>query len=395
MKKLYSPESELLYLADHTEGLGAKPESMPCFLTTAFVMDDLTELKEVTKAGGYTYIRKNNPNRTELAKTVSYLENGEDSLIFSSGMGAITTSFLTVVRPGDQVICNSSIYGETYEVMTELLPMLGAEVSFVDCGDLAAVRAAITPKTRLIHTEVVSNPTMALCDIGALAAIAHEAGALLSVDNTFTTPFAIEPLTFGADLSINSLTKFMNGHSDAVGGSVTGKGELINRIQHMSMLCGTPGDPFSSWLILRGLQTAALRVPRQMENAAKLAAALEKNPHVTKVNHPSLESHPQHQLSKKLFNDNRCTAMLSFILPEDQDKIDKFIQKLRFPHYAPTLGGVRSSLSYPVISSHAHVPYAARRAMGITPGMLRISVGIEKAEDLIADIEQALSVFDE
>ncbi len=395
MEKTYSPESELLYISEHTEGMDARPEAMPCFLTTAFVMEDLTELQEVTKAGGYTYIRKNNPNRTELAKMISYLEKGQDSLIFSSGMGGITTALLTVLKPGDHVICNSSIYGETYEVMTEILPAMQIQVSFVNCSDLAAVAAALTSRTRLIYTEVVSNPTMDLCDIGRLGQLAHENGGLLVVDNTFTTPFAIAPITFGADLTINSLTKFLNGHSDAVGGSVTGSREIIAKVQHMSMLCGTPGDPFSSWLILRGLQTAALRVPRQMENAARLAAALEKNPHVGKVNHPSLDSHPQHQLAEKLFSGNRCTAMLSFILPEDQGKIDRFMKKLRFPHYAPTLGGIRSSLSYPVISSHAHVPDDLRRKMGITPGMLRISVGIEKAEDLIDDIEQALSVFDE
>ena len=282
--------------------MSLKPEVIPCFLTTAFNMDNLDDVNRVYAEHGYTYIRTRNPNRDALAEVVSFLEGGAKSDIFSSGMGAITSTLTTLLRPGDQIICNRYIYGETFNVIDEVIrERMGIEVASVSFEDLDEVRQAVTEKTRMIYTEVVSNPTMRIADIRTLADIAHSAGALLVVDNTFTTPFAIKPLDLGADVVINSLTKFLNGHSDAVGGSITTRdAELVDKIHHISMLLGTPGDPFSSWLILRGLHTAALRLPRQIETAAKLARALEKEPCISGVNHTSLESHPQRELSQSL-----------------------------------------------------------------------------------------------
>ncbi len=391
----FSRESELLYIGEYVKGMDLKPESLPCFLTTAFTMDSMTEVKDTYAKKGYTYIRTRNPNRAALAEAVSYLEGGEASLIFSSGMGAITSTFITVLSHGDHVICNSNIYGETFDVMTKIVSKLGVEVSFVDYSNLEDVKNMLRPNTKMIYSEVVSNPTLTLADIRGLADIAHGSGALLMVDNTFTTPMAIRPIDFGADIVINSLTKFLNGHSDAMGGSITSTREMIDRIMPVSMLCGTPGDPFSSWLIFRGIHTVGLRVPKQMDTAAKLAAALQKNKHVSKVNHPSLPDYPQRELADKMFSKKGFSAMFSFIVPEDVEKVDAFMQKLHFAHYAPTLGGIRTSLSHPVTSSHPNVPDDIRRKMGITPGMIRVSVGIEDAEDLIRDFTNALTVFDE
>ena len=374
-----------------------KPEVIPCFLTTAFNMDDLHDVQRVYDAHGYTYIRTRNPNRDALAEVITYLENGAASDIFSSGMGAITATLMTLLHPGDHILCNKDIYGETFNVMDELLGQrLGVSVTEVSFGDLDAVRGAIRSNTRLLYTEVVSNPTLRIADIEALAEIAHVHGALLLVDNTFTTPFAVKPLDLGADIVINSLTKFLNGHSDAIGGSVTVKdAALKDKIHHISMLCGTPGDPFSSWLILRGLHTAALRVPRQIETAAKLAHALEKDPRISGVNHPGLDSHPQIELSRRMGGKNGIgSPIFSVYLPENVDKISDFMNRLHFAKYAPTLGGIRTSLSHPVTSSHPNVPDDIRRAMGITPGLLRVSVGTENAEDLIQDFQQALCVFE-
>ena len=324
------------------------------------------------------------------------MEGGEKSDIFASGMGAITSTLMTLIQPGDQIICNHYIYGETFNVMDELMRKIGAEVVYVSFENLDAVRKAVTEKTRVIYTEVISNPTIRIADVESLAGIAHEAGALLLVDNTFTTPFSIKPLTLGADIAINSLTKYLNGHSDAMGGSITVRDpELIDRIHHIAMLCGTPGDPFSAWLIFRGLHTAALRIPKQIESAAKLAKALEEDPHISGVNHPSLESHPQWELSRRLGPNGLGSPILSVYLPENEKKIDQFMDRLHFARYAPTLGGIRTSLSHPVTSSHPHVPDDIRRSMGITPGMLRISVGTENPEDLIQDFRQALTAFDE
>lgn len=390
---IYSVDTELLYRGDRVKGMDLRPETIPLFQTTAFTADNLTAMKEIYAEKGYTYIRTRNPNRTALEDAISYLENGEKSLVFSSGMGAITSTLLTFLKSGDHVLCNSNIYGETFDVMTTLLSKLGIEAELISFEDPAAVEAYFRPNTKLVYTEVLSNPTLSLCDIGGISKIAKAHGALLMVDNTFTTPMSIRPLDFGADIVINSLTKFMNGHSDAVGGSITASGKLVDQVMPVSMLCGTPGDPFDSWLIYRGIHTLPLRVPRQMETAARLAQALAENPLVTKVNYPGLPGYPQRELAEKMFKSRGYVAMLSFLVPEKIDRMDAFLEKLRFARYAPTLGGIRTTMQHPVTSSHPHVPDDIRRKMGITPGMFRVSVGIEDGDDLIQDFTQALEVF--
>ena len=391
----YSVATEALYQGDTVRGMDLRPETIPCFLTTAFTMKGFREVQETYAEKGYTYIRTRNPNRTALGEVISCLEGGEASLIFSSGMGAISSTLMTVLDAGDHVICNANIYGETFSVMTKILKKCGVDVTFVDYQNTEDIAKAIRPNTRLIYSEVFSNPTLTLVDLRAVADIAHKNGALLMVDNTFTSPIAIRPLNFGADIVINSLTKFLNGHSDAMGGSITTTQALCDQIQPLAMLLGTPGDPFSSWLIHRGINTASLRLPQQMHTAERLAQVLSQNKHVSKVNHPSLPTYPQKELANSMFGKNGYCAMLSFIVPEDLEKIDQFMLALKFPRYAPTLGGLHTTLSHPVTSSHMGVPDETRRKMGITPGMIRVSVGIEDADDLAADFENALKVFDE
>lgn len=390
----YSIATEALYKGETVRGMELKPETIPCFLTTAFTMDSLTEVNETYASKGYTYVRTRNPNRNALGEVISCLENGEASLVFASGMGAITSTLMTLLNPGDHVICNANIYGETFSVMTQILGKCGVEVTFVDYQDTAAIAAAVRPATKLVYSEVFSNPTLTLVDLEAVAEIAHKNGALMMVDNTFTTPIAIRPLDFGADIVINSLTKFLNGHSDAMGGSITATQALCDQIQPVAMLLGTPGDPFSSWLIHRGINTAAIRLPRQMHTAQRLAQVLSGHKHVSRVNHPSLPDYPQKALADRMFGPNGYCGMLSFTVPEDIGRIDGFMQALRFPKYAPTLGGLHTTLSHPVTSSHMGVPDEVRRKMGITPGMIRVSVGIEDPDDLAADFANALKVFD-
>ncbi|MBQ2218770.1 MAG: aminotransferase class I/II-fold pyridoxal phosphate-dependent enzyme [Firmicutes bacterium] len=356
--------------------------------------ESLSELAEVTAGKGWTYSRTRNPNRAALAEAISYLEGGEASLIFASGMGAITVPMITLLQPGDRVLCNANIYGETFSTLRDILSKMGVETDFVDYLDMDAVRAAIRPETKMIYSEVVSNPTVKIADIPALAELAHKNGAWLMVDNTFTSPFAIRPMDFGADIVINSLTKFLNGHADAMGGSMTTTAELVDKIRPYSMLVGTPGDAFSSWLILRGLRTAELRIPRQIKTAEKLAAFFAADPRISAVNHPSLATGAQKELADKLFGENGSTPMMSFVLPEDIEKVDAFMKALRFTRYAPTLGGLRTTMSHPVTSSHFSMPDEERRKIGITPGMIRLSVGLEDPDDLIADFSNALRVFD-
>lgn len=395
MKK-YSKATELLYQGTEVRGMDFyKPLVVPYYATTAFKMQNLAEVREVASKK-FSYVRFSNPNREVLAEAVSFLEEGEKSLIFASGMGAITTTLLTMLKPGDEVICNSNIYGETFQVMTEILPKFGIKSNLVDFCDTENARKAITPQTKMIYSEVCANPVLKMADVPALAEIAHANGALLMIDNTFTTALAIRPLTLGADIVINSMTKFMNGHSDAISGSITSRKEIIDKIDHNRPLFGTSGDPYAAFTMYKNFGTMDLRVKKQMSNAAKLAEALEKHPSVLKVNHPSLESFPQHDLAMRLFHSKETMCgMLSIMLPELSGNdptalVDKFTTHLNFVHYASTLGGIHTTLMHPVTSSHADVPDDKRRAMGVTPGLIRISVGIEDPEDLIAEFTQAL-----
>ncbi len=392
----FSEGTRLLYEGHQVKGMELAPEAFPLFMTSAFTMGNLEDVEKAYEEKRYTYIRTRNPNRKALADVLTYLEKGEDTLIFSSGMGAITTTFFALLKPGDHFLCNENIYGETYDAITTLLVNYGVESDFVPFDDLGAVEQAIRPNTKMIYTEVASNPTDKLCDIEAIAKLAHEAEALFMVDNTFTTPFCIKPLELGADIVINSLTKFLNGHSDALAGSITLKDmDIYEQVHNVRMLTGTSGCPMASWMIYRGIHTADLRIKRQCENAAKLALALAVNANVIKVNHPAVVSHPQHQLGKKMFKSPELiTGMLSFEMPGDKKKISQFMDLLHLPHYAPTLGGIRTTLSYPLLSSHMHVPEEDLKKMDISVGLMRVSVGIEDIDDLITDFENALKVFD-
>ncbi len=394
-------ETELLYTRKYKDGACnlLKPEAFPLYTCTAFTANTLSEIKEAYKQG-YTYIRTNNPDRDVLASQVTALEapglEDKDTLIFSSGMASISTTIGSLLKAGDHVICNSRIYGETFDVFGKMFARFGVESTLVNMDNIEEVKAAIKPNTKMIYAEVCANPTMNLIDIPEFAKLAHENGALLMMDNTFTTALSIKPLTLGADIVISSMTKFMNGHSDAILGCMTASKEIIETVRPMRMLFGTPADPFPCWQMIRGLETLHLRVKRQMYNAAKLAAFFESDPHVIKVNHPSLDSFPQRAIAKKLWSDDEAiSGMMSIILnTEDEEKIDKFMAKLEFVHYATTLGGLRTTLNHPCTSSHSHMPDADRRAMGITPGMFRVSVGIEDTEDLINDFKQAFEALD-
>lgn len=392
---IFSEATQILYEGEKIEGCSLTPESTPIFLTTAFTMGDLDDVQDTYDNKGYTYIRTRNPNRKSLADAVSYLEKGKYTLIFSSGMGAITTTYFSVLNPGDHFIANSNIYGETFDAINILLKNYGVSIEYVDFRNLEEVKNAIKPNTKMLYTEVVSNPTDRIADIEELAKIAHSSDAMLMVDNTFTTPLSVKPIALGADIVINSLTKYINGHSDALAGSITvNDEEIFNKIHTIRMLTGTSGCPFSAWTIYRGIHTLDLRVKKQMKNAALLAEMLENHPSILSVNHPSIDSHPQKELANKLFKDKyTMTGMLSFEMPNDKEKINEFMNRLHLAHYAPTLGGIRTTLSHPLHSSHHHVPKEELDIMGISFGLMRVSVGIEDAEDLIADFTQALEVF--
>ena len=393
--------TELLYTRNYREDAVnlKKGESFPYYPCTAFTANTLSEIKEAYRQG-YTYIRTNNPDRDVLAGMMTKLEApnlpDKDTLIFSSGMASISTTVGSLLKTGDHVICNKYIYGETFDVWGKMFDRFGVEHDFVDMDDIENVKKAIKPNTKLIYSEVCANPTMNVIDIPEMAKLAHEHGALLMMDNTFTTPISIRPLELGADIVISSMTKFLNGHSDAILGCMTASHDIIETVRPMRMLFGTPADPFPCWMMIRALETVFMRVEKQMKNAYELAKFFESDPHVVKVNHPALDSFKNREIAKKLWSDNeKVSGMMSIVLcTEDEEKIDAFMAKLQYVHYATTLGGLRTTLNHPVTSSHSHMPDADRRAIGITPGMFRVSVGTEDIEDLINDFKQAFAALD-
>ena len=393
--------TELLYTRHYREDAVnlKKGESFPYYPCTAFTANTLSEIKEAYRQG-YTYIRTNNPDRDVLAGMMTKLEApnlpDKDTLIFSSGMASISTTVGSLLKTGDHVICNKYIYGETFDVWGKMFDRFGVEHDFVDMDDIENVKKAIKPNTKLIYSEVCANPTMNVIDIPEMAKLAHEHGALLMMDNTFTTPISIRPLELGADIVISSMTKFLNGHSDAILGCMTASHDIIETVRPMRMLFGTPADPFPCWMMIRALETVFMRVEKQMKNAYELAQYFESDPHVVKVNHPALDSFKNREIAKKLWSNNeKVSGMMSIVLcTEDEEKIDAFMAKLQYVHYATTLGGLRTTLNHPVTSSHSHMPDADRRAIGITPGMFRVSVGTEDIEDLINDFKQAFAALD-
>ncbi len=390
--KKFSYETELLRQGAYIREKATNPETAPIYLTTAFNVDDLDDLQDRYDEKGFCYNRNRNPNRSALVELMTYLEGGEASIVCSSGMAAISTAVLSIVQAGDHILSDQTLYGESIDIFSKVLNKYNVAVSYVDFTNLTAVAAAIQPNTKIFYAETISNPMISVVDVEKIANLAHENNAVFVVDNTFMTSVGFKPLDYGADLVVNSLTKFANGHSDAVCGAVTGSKKLIDKAYELQVLIGSTADAFTSWLVQRGMRTMSLRLEKQMANAEKLAVALEASPYVLKVNYPALTSHAQHKLAKKMFT-NGCGGMLSIVLPDDKEKMNQFMQKLNLAHYAMTLGGYRTTLSHPVMSSHYDIPEEDRKKIGITFGLLRISVGIENADDLVEDFLQALNVY--
>ncbi|HHX92098.1 MAG TPA: PLP-dependent transferase [Clostridiales bacterium] len=392
-KKVYRRETELAYRGHHIPGKMDEPEADALYLTSAFNVKDLDEMEFVYDGGGFAYNRTNNPNRTALAEAMTYLESGEDSIICGRGMAAITTALMALTSSGDHILSDMTLYGDTITFMSSVFKKYGVDVTYVDFTDHEQVKAAIQPNTKVLYAETICNPMMLVSDIRALAEIAHAGGARLMVDNTFATSVMVRPIELGADIVVNSLTKFYNGHSDCLLGSITSTKDFIKEAYDLQTLLGTGSDAFNSWLVLRSLRTLDVRVKQQIDNAARFAAALEKNPNVRRVMHPSLTGHPQHALAKEQF-DYGYGAMLSVLMADDdREKMNAFIGKLRIVRYATTLGGFRTTISHPVTSSHSGMSEDEYRRLGISAGMLRVSIGMENPNDLIEDFEQALTVY--
>ncbi|RWU11307.1 cystathionine gamma-synthase [Pseudidiomarina gelatinasegens] len=340
---------------------------------------------------GFEYSRSHNPTRFAWERAVANLEGGQQGLAFASGMAA-TSTIMELLDSGDHVVAMDDLYGGTFRLFDKVRGRsAGLEFSYVDLTDLAAVEAAITPKTRMVWIETPSNPMLKLVDIAAVAAIAKKHNIIVVVDNTFATPFNQRPLELGADIVMHSATKYLNGHSDMVGGiAVVGDNdELVEKMLFLQNSVGAVAGPFDSYLALRGVKTLALRMKHHNEAALQLAQWLEQHPQVEKVIYPGLPSHPQYELAKKQMSG--FGGMISILLKGDLEKARRFLEAVEIFALAESLGGVESLIEHPAIMTHASIPKENREKLGILDNFVRISVGIEDIEDLIADLDCALS----
>ena len=355
---------------------------VPIYQTSTYTQE------EIGKTKGYDYSRCNNPTREAFETAIASLENGKYGLAFASGLAA-ETAVLSILKPGDNIVAADDLYGGTYRLFTKIFANQGITTTFVDGTNPIAIESAITENTRLIWIETPTNPLLRLSDIKAIAEIAMISNVLLVVDNTFATPYFQNPLDLGADIVVHSTTKYINGHSDVVGGAVIlNDNELYEKIKFYQGSAGAILGPFDSWLTLRGLKTLYVRMERHESNAKKIADFLVKNKNVLKVNYPGLESHSQHALAKEQMDG--FGGMISFEINGGISEVNKFMKNLNIFSLAESLGGVESLVSHPAQMTHASIPAEQRKSIGINDNLIRLSIGIEDVEDLIADLEYAL-----
>jgi cystathionine gamma-synthase len=340
------------------------------------------------KSTGYCYSRCGNPTRLELENTIALLEGGVKALAFSSGMAAITT-LLKILHTGDHVLVSDDLYGGTYRLFSQIYANYGLEFDYVDLADEATLAAAFKPNTRLVFLETPTNPTMKVADIAAVAQAAHAHGAYLAVDNTFLTMYFQKPLEHGADLVVYSGTKYLCGHNDALSGYLVLRDRtLLEPLFNATMSEGNQLDPFDSWLMLRSLKTLGVRMRQQERNAMRIATALKENPHVTEVFYVGDPAHPGYELSRR--QTTGFGAMISF-KTDTHERALAVLEKTKLILFAESLGGTESLITYPLVQTHGSIPAEMRDALGIDDRLLRLSVGIEDVEDLLADLEQALT----
>jgi len=357
----------------------------PIYATSTYVQESPGVHK------GYEYSRSQNPTRMAYERCIADLESGTAGFAFASGLAAEAT-ILDMLDSGSHVIAMDDLYGGTYRLFENVRKRsAGLEFSFVDLSDLQALEAAIRPETRLIWVETPTNPLLRLVDLEAVAALARKRGILTACDNTFATPWVQRPLELGFDMVMHSATKYLNGHSDMVGGIVVAGAnpDVVERLTYLQNAVGGVQGPFDSFLALRGLKTLALRMERHCTNGAAVAAYLENHPKIERVYYPGLPSHRQHALAKRQMHG--FGGMVTAVLGGGLDDARRFLERVEIFALAESLGGVESLIEHPAIMTHASIPAGNRAALGITDGLVRLSVGVEDAEDLIADLAQALS----
>lgn len=360
--------------------------SVPIYQTSTFVQ----EAPGVNK--GYDYARSGNPTRATLESILAKLEGGEVGLAFSSGLAAID-AIAKLLQAGDEIIAVDDIYGGAYRLFTQVYQQFGIKINFVDTSDPKKVFHAITPKTKLIWLETPTNPTLKISDIEAIAKIAKANNCLLCVDNTFASPALQRPISLGADIIVHSATKYLGGHSDLIAGAVVTKDKALGeRIKFIQNACGAILAPFDSWLVIRGIETLHLRLRQHCATAQQVAEFLEKHPAVDKVYYPGLKTHPNHKIAQK--QSKGFGGIVSFNLKEDTiEAAGAFVTFTQLFKLAESLGGIKSLISHPATMTHKSIPAEKRRAAGVSDSLIRLSIGLEEAEDLLQDLQTALDAL--
>jgi cystathionine beta-lyase/cystathionine gamma-synthase len=351
-----------------------------------------TAMYEYAGESGYDavrYLRLNNtPNHIALHQKLAAIENAESALVTSSGMAAISTTLLTVLSSGDHLLAQNCLYGGTHDLLSRDFAGFNLSYDFIDADNPDSWKSKLRPETRAIYVEAMSNPLLEVGDLKAVADFARERGLVSIIDNTFASPVNFRPAEWGFDLSVHSCTKYLNGHSDIVAGAVIGRADLIDKITHRLNHLGGSLDPHAAFLLQRGMKTLHLRVKHQNRSGLEIAQFLEGHPAVARVNYPGLESHPRHQRARELFDG--FSGMLSFEMKGGLEAAKRFITRTQIPIFAPSLGGIETLMTRPAITSHSGMDPDERRSLGISDGLIRVSVGIEATDELIEDFQQAL-----
>jgi cystathionine gamma-synthase len=386
--KPYSSTPAVRSAGEPYRGIG-RPLAQPIYQTTVYAFDSLEAAKTADSEGDWFYYRVKGINQTSFEKGIAELEAAEAACACGSGMAAIFNALTVVLSSGDHVLVDGQVYGGTYALLVDQLPKFGISHTFVDMTDYAAVKAAIQPNTKALYFETVTNPLIRVTDLNYMAQLAKEFGLVSMVDATFTTPCVVRPIEYGIDVVLHATTKYIGGHSDALGGLIVGNNDFITQARTQAKLMGLTQSPFDAWLNVRSLKTLPLRMEAHSRNALVVAQWLEKHPKISKVNYPGLESHPQHKLALRQMP-NGCGGMLSFDLDGGEAAVSQFIAKLKDIPFAPSLADVITTVSHPANTSHKMLPREDRLALGIGDGLVRLSVGIEDVADIINDLKTAL-----
>lgn len=397
---MYNPEkmgfSTNQIHAARPEPVGPAPLATPIYQTSTFIFENTQQgaARFALEEPGYIYTRLHNPNGDEAAARIACLEGAEAGMLTASGMGAITATLWTLLKSGDHILSDKTLYGCTYALFSEGMPRFGVDVSFTDFSDLNSIKAMLRPETKIVYFETATNPDLKVVDIAAIAQIVHEYNPEIRVmvDNTFASPYLVQPIKLGADIVIHSVTKYLNGHGDVIAGAIVGPQQLISDIIvcGLKYMTGCAIGPQDCFLITRGMKTLDIRMDRHCANAMKIARFLEAHPAVSRVNYPGLESHPSHEIAKKEYQHGEFGGILSFELKCGRERTSEFVNSLKLCTLAVSLGDAITLIEHPASMTHNTYTIEELQSIGISESLLRLSVGLEDADDLIADLKAEL-----